>query len=134
MQTAILAAISFPILFLIDLLWIGVIGSGFYKAELGPLMRADIIWPAALAFYVIYCLGIAFFVLGPAISAHSLSHALLAGALLGLVAYATYDLTNLATLNGWPRLLTYVDLAWGTFVTMLTSGIAYVIATKFLHY
>lgn len=134
MKIAILAAITFPILFVLDLLWIGLIGNGFYRSELGSLMRADVLWPAALAFYVIYCLGIAFFVLSPAIAAHSFNKVLLAAAFFGLIAYATYDLTNLATLNGWPVFMTFVDLAWGTFVTIVASSAAYLIATKLLHY
>ena len=102
MQTLVLAGIAFPILFVLDLLWIGVIGNGFYRSQLGSLLRPDVLWPAALAFYVIYALALAYFVTMPAISMRSLTHALLAGALLGLAAYATYDLTNLATLTGWP--------------------------------
>lgn len=135
MQTLILAAIAFPILFIIDLIWIGVIGSGFYKSQLGSLMRTDIVWPAALVFYVLYVLAIAFFVLSPALASQStLLKVALAGAFFGLAAYATYDLTNLATLKDWPLTLTLVDLAWGSFVTALTSASVYLIAIKFLGY
>jgi uncharacterized membrane protein len=134
MQTLILAGIAFPMLLIVDLIWIGLVAQGFYRAQLGSMLRLDVMWPAAIAFYVIYALAIAFFVLMPAISMKSLTHALLAGAFLGFAAYATYDLTNLATITGWPLPLTIVDLIWGTVFTALTSVSVYLIATKFLSY
>ncbi len=134
MQTLILAAVAFPVMFVLDLLWIGVIGNGFYRSQLGSLMRPDVVWPAALAFYVIYALAVAFFVLTPALEMNSLIRAILAGAFLGLAAYAAYDFTNLATIRDWPALVSFVDLAWGVFVTAATSGVAYLIATRFLGY
>lgn len=134
MQTLILAGIAFPIMLVIDLIWIGFLAQGFYRAQLGSMLRLDVMWPAAIAFYVIYALAVAFFVLTPAISMKSLMHALLAGAFLGLAAYATYDLTNLATITGWPLPLTFVDLLWGVVVTALTSVSTYLIATKLLGY
>ncbi|HEY0979623.1 MAG TPA: DUF2177 family protein [Candidatus Paceibacterota bacterium] len=132
MQTLILAAVAFPIMFVLDLLWIGVVGQGFYRTQLGSMLRQDIVWPAALGFYVIYALAIAFFVLAPALATRSLMHAVLAGAFLGLAAYAAYDLTNLATLTDWPLPLTLVDLAWGVAVTAITSAAAYLIAARFI--
>ena len=134
MQTLILAAIAFPIMIVIDLIWIGVVGAGFYRSQLGSMLRPDVVWPAAIAFYVIYALAISFFVVAPAIGVHSFVRVLLTGAFLGLAAYAAYDLSNLATLTGWPLPLTFVDLAWGTFFTAFTSGAVYLIATKFLNY
>ncbi len=118
----------------LDLIWIGVVGAGFYKSQLGSMLRMDVVWPAAIAFYVIYALAIAFFVIQPAIEVRSVVRVLLMGAFFGLAAYATYDLSNLATLTGWPLPVTFVDLAWGTFFTALTSGAVYLIATKFLDY
>lgn len=134
MQTLTLAAIAFPIMLVLDLLWIGVVGQGFYRSQLGSMLRPDVLWPAALAFYVIYAFALSYFVLTPAISAHSLTKALLTGAFLGLAAYAAYDFTNLATITGWPLPLTFVDLAWGVLVTTVTSGATYLIATRFLNY
>lgn len=134
MQTLILAGIAFPIMFVLDLLWIGVVGNGFYRSQLGSMLRNDVVWPAALAFYVIYALAVAFFVIAPAISVHSLVRVLLTAAFFGLAAYAAYDLTSLATLTGWPFPLTFVDLAWGVFVTTVTSVATYLIATKLLGY
>lgn len=134
MQTLILAGIAFPIMFVLDLLWIGVVGSGFYRSQLGSMLRPDVVWPAALAFYVIYTLAVAFFVIAPAIGVHSLVRVVLTAAFFGLAAYAAYDLTNLATITGWPLPLTFVDLAWGVIVTTITSVATYLIATKFLGY
>jgi uncharacterized membrane protein len=134
MQTLILAGIALPIMLVLDLLWIGVIGQGFYRAQLGSMMRLDVLWPAAIAFYVIYAIAIAYFVLIPGISIHSFMRVLVAGALLGLAAYAAYDLTNLATLTGWPLTVTIVDILWGVIVTTATSAATYLIATKVLGY
>ncbi len=134
MQLFTLAAIAFPIMLVLDLLWIGVIGAGFYRSQLGSMLRPDVVWPAALAFYVIYAFAIAFFVLAPSVAMKaSLLRVALVGAFLGLAAYAAYDFTNLATVTGWPLPLTFVDLLWGTLATAATSVTAYYIATKFLN-
>lgn len=108
---------------MIDLLWLGVIASHFYREQIGFLMTDDIRWGAAILFYALYILGLVIFVIHPAIEKASWSHALIYGALFGLVCYATYDLTNLATLKNWPIKLSIVDLAWGTFVTGATAMI-----------
>jgi uncharacterized membrane protein len=134
MQTLILAGIAFPVMVVLDLLWIGLVAQGFYRSQLGALLRPDVFWPAAIAFYVIFALAIAYFVVMPSISMKSLTHALLAGAFLGLAAYAVYDFTNLATITGWPLPVTVIDLVWGAVVTALTSASAYVIATRVLGY
>ena len=132
MQTLILAGIALPVMLVLDLLWIGLIAQGFYRSQIGGIMRPDVLWPAALGFYAVFALAIAYFVLMPALNLKSLTHALLAGAFLGLAAYAAYDLTNLATLRDWPLTITVVDLVWGAAVTAATSGIAYVVASRFM--
>lgn len=134
MQTLIIAGIAFPIMLVLDLLWLGTVGSGFYKSQLGSMLRPDVIWPAALAFYVIFALAVAFFVIVPGIEAQSLLRIVLTAAFFGLAVYAAYDLTNLATLTGWPLPLTFVDLAWGMTVTVLTSVGTYLVATRLLGY
>ncbi|MBU2158803.1 DUF2177 family protein [Patescibacteria group bacterium] len=134
MQTLILAGIAFPIMFVLDLLWIGVVGRGFYKAQLGSMLRPDVVWGAALLFYIIFAVAVAYFVVAPALAAHSLPKLLLSAAFFGLATYAAYDLTNLATLTGWPLPLTIVDLMWGMVVTTVTSFATYLIAVKFLNY
>lgn len=123
--------IALPIGLLVDLLWIGVVANRFYRSELGELFAPQVNWTAALIFYAIYVAGLVFFVLSPAIVKQSLLYAVFAGAFFGLIAYATYDLTNLATVRNWPLLMSLVDIAWGVFMTAFVSGTTYLIATSF---
>jgi uncharacterized membrane protein len=117
-----------PIFFGIDMLWIVFVANGFYKKELGALLAPKPIWWAAILFYLLYLVGVIIFVILPAAQAGQWQKALILGALFGLIAYATYDLTNYSTTAGWPLSVTLVDLAWGTFVTGLISTIGYFIA------
>jgi uncharacterized membrane protein len=87
-------------------------------------------WPPAIAFYLLFVVGLVFFVIAPALTKGSWVHALLAGALFGLIAYATYDLTNLATLTDWPLLLTLVDLAWGAVLAASVSVVTFLIGSR----
>jgi uncharacterized membrane protein len=105
----------------VDLLWLGVVARDFYRAQLGQLLRTDVLWPAALIFYAVYIAGILVFAVLPALDAASWGRALVLGAFLGLVAYATFDLTALALLRDFPAKLVAVDLAWGA---ALTAGVA----------
>ena len=89
----------------LDFLWLGVVARGFYSARLGGLMRENINFVAAGGFYLAYVGGIVFFAVAPALSEGSWQRAALNGALLGLLAYGTYDMTNLATLRNWPSTL-----------------------------
>ncbi|MBU1292881.1 DUF2177 family protein [Patescibacteria group bacterium] len=134
MQILILAAIAFPVMLVIDLLWIGVVASKFYNSQLGSMLRPDVLWVAALLFYVIYAVAIAYFVISPALATHSVSKLVISALLLGLAAYAAYDLSNLATLAGWPITVTIVDLIWGMVFTTVTSLAVYFTAVKFLNY
>mgnify|MGYP001813955224 FL=1 len=120
-----LIAIALPTFLVIDLIWLGVVARPFYQAQLGPLMRADVNWIAALLFYGIYVVGIVILAVLPAVEQESFSQAVVLGATLGLVAYAAYDLTNLATLNGFPATMAVVDLIWGTILTGGVSAITY---------
>ena len=92
--------------------------------------RSNINWTAAISFYLLFIVGLVLFVIAPAIEKNSWAHALLFGALFGLITYATYDLTNLATLKDWPLLVTIVDLAWGAVLAALVSTATYFIARK----
>ena len=106
----------------LDALWLGLVAPAFYKAQIGHLMAATPNLLAALVFYLLYVAGLVVFVTG---QAGALKQTALRGAFFGLLCYATYDLTNLATLRDWPLLVTVVDLVWGTFasaVTALTAG------------
>jgi uncharacterized membrane protein len=120
--------IALPVFFAIDMVWLGLVAKGFYRRELGSLTRDRVQWPAALLFYLLFILGLVVFVVAPAVDDGSWLRALLYGALFGLIAYATYDLTNLATLRGWPLPVTVVDLVWGTVLAAAVSVATYGIA------
>lgn len=115
----------------IDMIWLTVVAKNFYAKYLGYLMAKNPNLSAALLFYLIFIAGLVFFVVIPALDKRTWTYALLAGALFGLVTYATYDLTNLATVKDWPLLITVVDLAWGTVLSALVSGISFFIAARF---
>ena len=117
--------ITFVVFMAIDLIWLGLIAKNLYKKYLGHLMKKDVNWAAAIIFYVIFIAGLIFFVIDPALEKESLSYALFAGGALGLLCYATYDLTNLATLKEWPVALTMIDLIWGTVLSGATAGISF---------
>lgn len=119
--------LTFAIFIVIDLIWLGVIARTFYKNQLGHLMAERVNWTAAIVFYSLFIVGLVVFVINPAIDASSVARAFMLGGLFGLIAYATYDLTNLATLKDWPILVTVVDLAWGTALGALTSGLSYLV-------
>lgn len=125
-----LYAIAFPVFLAIDMIWLGLIAKNFYRTQIGGLMKSDINWTAAILFYFIFVAGLVVFVVSPAMTKGSWSHALLFGALFGLVCYATYDLTNLAIAKDWPLLVTIVDLAWGAILAALVSAVTFFIATK----
>jgi len=125
-----LYAIALPVFFAIDMIWLGLIAKNFYKNQIGFLMKPDINWTAAIIFYLLFIVGLVLFVIAPAVEKGSWTYALLFGALFGLITYATYDLTNLATLKDWPLLVTIVDLAWGATLGALVSVITFFIAGK----
>jgi uncharacterized membrane protein len=120
--------IALPVLFAIDIVWLVFIARKFYATQLGALLKPDVNWLAAIIFYLIFIAGLVSFVISPALEKQSLIHALLYGAFFGLVAYATYDLTNLATMKDFPLLVTIVDLAWGMFLSAAVSAITYLLA------
>jgi uncharacterized membrane protein len=117
--------IAFILFFVIDLLWLGIIAKDIYKKYLGHLMSTEVNWIAAIIFYLLFIGGLVFFVIMPAVEAGSIGKALLYGALFGFITYATYDLTNLATLKDWPIQITLIDLTWGTFLGTSVSLLSY---------
>jgi len=125
-----LYAIALPVFFAIDMVWLGLVAKNFYRAQIGELMKTDINWIAAIIFYLIFIAGLVVFVIAPAMEKNSWTHAVLFGALFGLVCYATYDLTNLAVAKDWPLLVTIVDLAWGATLAASVSTVTYFIANK----
>ena len=121
------------VFFIIDLIWIGVVARNFYAAAIGHMLRETVYWPAALIFYCMYIGGIVIFVIVPAFNGgRGVRRTALMGGLLGLVAYGTFDLTALALLEGWPVVVTAVDMAWGTVLTAGTASAALWVARTFL--
>ena len=110
---------------IIDLIWLGLVARKFYREQIGFIMAPKVNWPAAVIFYLLYIVGLLYFVTYPAIMRESTAYALYSGALFGLICYATYDLTNLATLKNWPLRVTLVDLVWGTLLSTLLSLVGY---------
>jgi uncharacterized membrane protein len=110
--------------FAIDMVWLGLVARTFYSKHLGFLMTPRPNWLAAILFYLLFIVGILVFVVVPGLEDNSLKTTLLRAALFGLITYATYDLTNLATVKDWPVLITVVDMAWGTVLSMAVSFIS----------
>jgi uncharacterized membrane protein len=127
-----LYAIAVVVFLIIDLTWLGVVARSFYQTQIGHLMRTNVNWAAAIVFYAIFVVGIIVLAVWPAVDRQSLGHAVLLGALLGLVTYAAYDLTNLATLDGFPFKVVVVDMVWGTVLCAAVSGITYLASTRVL--
>lgn len=119
--------VTFGVFFLVDIVWLGLVAKNMYREHLGMLMKANVNWPAAIIFYLLFIAGLIFFVIDPALAKDSLQYALLAGGFFGLITYATYDLTNLATLNNWPIFITVVDLIWGTVLSASTASISFLL-------
>ena len=118
--------------FAMDLLWLGVVARGFYQAHMGHLMKPSVNWAAAFAFYLVFLVGLEVLVILPAVERQSFAQAVLLGALFGLVTYAAYDLTNLATLNGFPWKVALVDLVWGTVLCATVSAMTYLASTRLI--
>ena len=123
--------IALVVFLAIDMVWLTVIAKQFYAQKLGYLMAAKPNLLAALLFYMLFIVGLQFFVLNPALASGSWKAALLPGLFFGLVTYATYDLTNLATIKDWPVIITVLDLVWGSVVTGLTSLVSFWIIRLF---
>ena len=122
------AAVAFVIL---DAIWLGTVAKSFYFTQLAGLLRDKPDLAVAAVFYVIYIAGIVYFAVLPALSVGGLAKALVNGALLGFLAYATYDATNLATLKGYPAIVAVVDVTWGTFLTGTAAACGYFAAARF---
>jgi uncharacterized membrane protein len=122
--------IALPVFLGIDMVWLTLIAKNFYADQLGYLMAKNPNLIAAFIFYLIFIAGIVFFVITPALDKKLWTQALFAGAFFGLVTYATYDLTNLATIKDWPLIITIIDLVWGTVVSASVSTITYFLAVR----
>ena len=128
----IIAYLSTAAVFLaVDFLWLSYMARSFYAAQLGPLLLERPNISAAAVFYLAYAAGIVFFAVAPALRAESAAVALGHGAVLGLLAYATYDVTNYATLRNWPLAMSVVDVVWGGVLTSLAAFAGYAAAVRF---
>lgn len=123
--------ITFAVFMTIDLIWLGVVAKKLYNKYLGYIMAKNINWLAAIIFYIIFVIGLLLFVIYPAMAKDSIQYLILYGMAYGFITYATYDLTNLATLKDWPIEITIIDLIWGTSLSTLTSYFSYLIINKF---
>lgn len=115
----------------LDFIWLGFIAQGYYRSQIGHLIADKVNMPGAVAFYAIYALGLMIFAIQPAMLAGGPMKALMTGALFGLFCYATYDLTNLATLKNWSLPLSLLDMAWGTFLSGATAAVVTWIVGRF---
>jgi len=125
MDVIYLYLLTVPVFFAIDMVWLGFAARTFYRNHLGPLLRPSVNWTAAVLFYLLYIAGILLFATLPALEDRSLTQATVMGGLFGFFAYATYDLTNLATLRDWPVKVVVVDILWGIVLTASVSAASY---------
>lgn len=116
------------VFFAIDMVWLGLIAKNLYRKYLGGFLSDTVNWTAAIIFYLLFIIGIFFFAILPAHENNSLSKAIINGALFGIFTYATYDLTNLATLKDWPLPIVFIDIIWGMVLTALVSTAGFFIA------
>lgn len=116
--------------FAIDMVWLGLVARNFYRRHLGFLLRPNPNWAAAIIFYLLFIAGILVFVVLPGLEDGSLTTTVLRAAFFGLVTYATYDLTNLATLKNWPLCVTLADLAWGMFLCIAVSSVGFLVGRQ----
>lgn len=124
--------IVFGIFLIIDLIWLNLIAKNLYQKEIGSLLLKNPNLIPALIFYLLFIVALLILVLIPGINSYTLTKTLLLGAVFGFITYATYDLTNLATLDGWSIKMTIIDLIWGTSVTTLITFLGYIIGSKIL--
>lgn len=123
-----LYALTVPVFFIIDLIWLGVVAKGFYQKNLKYILSPNVNWTAAIIFYLIYIAGILIFAVLPAFTKDSLRHAALWGTLFGFFTYATYDLTNLALLKDWPINIVVVDILWGMVLCTVVATLSFYVA------
>ena len=120
--------LTIPIFFLIDIIWLGSLAKKFYGDNIGHLLSEKVNWKAALVFYFIYIVGILFYAVVPALEDGNWQKALLLGSAFGFFTYATYDLTNLATLKNWSVKVVVVDIVWGMILCGVVAAVSFQVA------
>lgn len=132
MKTIVIAYLATGIAFLtVDAIWLSTMADVLYRPLLAEKLAPQFHLAPAIMFYLIYVAGIVFFAVMPAVAGGGLGKAALNGAVLGIVAYATYDLTNQATLRDWPLSVTLADIPWGAFVTAIGASAGFLVASRF---
>jgi uncharacterized membrane protein len=121
-------AVTATVFLLVDMVWLGFAAKAFYRTNIGALLADQINIAAAVIFYLLYIVGIVIFAISPALESGSWRTSLIMGSLFGFFAYATYDMTNLATLRDWPVAVAVVDMAWGAFLTGLSATAGFLAA------
>lgn len=123
---------TFFIFLLIDALWLSYSVKSLYRPQLGSLLNEKpVIW-AAILFYLVYIIGLAIIVIQPAINNDSIYQAIFHGTVLGIIAYGTYNLTNMATIKNWSPLVVFIDMLWGGFLTGFSSGLGIYLSKKLI--
>lgn len=130
-QFAIAYCASLFTFLIIDAVWLGLVAKEFYASQLGSLMRDDILFVPAGIFYLLYSAGIVMLAVRPEQTHLSLTNVAFYGAVVGFIAYGTYDVTNLATIKNWPPLMSVVDLLWGTAISSIVAVAGAIAARKF---
>jgi uncharacterized membrane protein len=123
---------STAVFFSLDMVWLGFVAKNFYRQHIGGLLRTDVNWPGAIIFYLLFLAGVEYFAIAPSVAAGSALKAVISGALFGLITYATYDLTNYATMKDFPLIVVLVDMAWGMFLSCAVTTAGYFFATRVL--
>ncbi len=124
--------IALSLFLAIDSIWLGIVAKDLYQEKIGFLMKSDINLISAFIFYLLFVLGLVVFVINPALKSEQWMTALFLGILFGVITYATYDLTNLATIEGWPVMVTIIDIFWGAFIASSVSLLTYFITIKLI--
>lgn len=119
--------LTFVVFFILDMAWLGFIAKDLYKKYLGDFLSEQVNWTAAVIFYLLFVIGVFIFAILPSVEKNSLISAIILGALFGFFTYATYDLTNLATMKNWPINIVFIDILWGAFLTSVVSAAGFYI-------
>jgi uncharacterized membrane protein len=123
MQSVVIAYVATALVFAVaDGAWLSTVGASFYRPRLAGLIADGVVWGPAIAFYLLFIAGLLYFAVVPAVAEGRWTQALVRGALFGFFAYMTYDLTNWATLKGWPGSVALVDMAWGTALSAVSAA------------
>jgi len=131
-KAILLYVMTVPVFFLIDMVWLGAVAKKFYRRHLGDFLAPRFNWPAAIIFYLLFIVGILVFAVLPGLERSSFSHTLVMGVLFGFFTYATYDLTNLATMAGWPISVVFVDIIWGMVLSGSVAAVSFLLGKHLL--